>query len=109
MRCKACDADAEMVLMKVVPDNRLGVRGFEYHAFKCLGCNDVEQHRVFMKYGRESDPEAMQMIPQPVLQQLHQCRVDPAPGFLRRLIAKIRVARVSPNERDALRSQTTFS
>jgi hypothetical protein len=55
-----------------------------------------------MKYGRESDPEPM---------RCNSCTsaVDPAPGFLRRLIAKIRVARVSPNERGAPRSQTTFS
>jgi hypothetical protein len=52
--------------MRVVPDDRLGVAGFEHHAFKCSACNNVEQHRVFMKNGRESDPEPMPVIPKRV-------------------------------------------
>jgi hypothetical protein len=82
MRCKACDA--EMVLMSVIPDNR-GVRRFEHHGFKCIECNEIEQHRLFMKYGRECNPE-----PMPAIQQLHDCRVDATQGFLKRLIAKMR-------------------
>ena len=76
--------------MRVVPDNRLGVRGFKHHAFKCLACNDIKQYRVFTKYGRECDPEPMPVIPQCALQQLHQCRVGLAPGFLWRVLAKLR-------------------
>jgi hypothetical protein len=76
--------------MSVVPDDRLGLRGFEHHAFKCLACNDTQQHRVFTKYGRECDPEPMPVIPQCVLQQLHHCRAGPAPSFLWRVVAKLR-------------------
>jgi hypothetical protein len=87
MFCQACDA--EMALMKVVADDRLGVRGFEHHSFECSVCKDVKRQRVFMRYGRESEPDPMPIIPNRVLQQLHQCRVSAVPGLFRRLIAKV--------------------
>ena len=80
--------------MRVVPDGRSGVRGFEDHTFKCSACNGVEQNRVFMRYGRESDVEPIPAIPRPVLQQLHECKVSASPGlgFFWRVVAKIRPA-----------------
>jgi hypothetical protein len=61
MRCMACDA--EMILMRVVPDDTLGVAGFEHHTFMCSACHDVQRHRVFTRHGRESAAEPMPVIP----------------------------------------------
>jgi hypothetical protein len=103
MRCVACGT--EMVLMSVVPDDRLGVTGFEYHVFICSACHDVERHRVFTRHGRESDPEPLPAIPHRLLHQLRQCRVSTAaPGLFRRVAAKMR-----GRENDALRSPEPVS
>ena len=76
-------------MMRVLPDDRSGVPGYEQHAFKCSACNDIEQHRVFTRYGRESDAEPIPVIPPRALQQLRQSKAGPAPGFFRRVVAKI--------------------
>ena len=55
MRCMVCDA--EMILMKVVPDDTMPVPGFERRTFICSACQDVEQHLAFVKPGCESDAE----------------------------------------------------
>jgi hypothetical protein len=57
MRCMVCDA--EMILMKVVPDDTMPVPGFERRTFMCSVCHDVECHLAFVKPGRESDAEPM--------------------------------------------------
>jgi hypothetical protein len=89
MRCGACGT--EMVLTSVIPDDRLGVPGFEYHAFMCLACHDVGRHRVFTKHGRERDPGPIPAIPRHLLHQLHQYRASAAaPGFFTRVAAKMR-------------------
>jgi len=53
MRCMVCDA--EMILVKVVPDDSMPVPGFERRTFICSACRDVEQHLAFVKPGSESD------------------------------------------------------
>src|SRR5438309_3943587 len=55
MRCMVCDA--EMVLVKVVPDDTMPVPGFERRTFICSACHDVEQHLAFVRPGCESDAE----------------------------------------------------
>ena len=88
MRCTACDA--EMILMRVVPDDTLGVAGFEYHAFMCSICHDVDRRRVFTRHGRESDAEPLPVIPHHLLHQFRQGGMSAsAPGLFRRVIAKI--------------------
>jgi hypothetical protein len=89
MRCMACDA--EMILMRVVPDDTLGVAGFEHHTFMCSACHDVQRLRVFTRHGRESAAEPMPVIPHHLLRQLYQCRMSPAAsGIVGRVIAKMR-------------------
>jgi hypothetical protein len=39
MRCLVCDA--EMILMKIVPDDTMPVPGFEHQTFMCSACHDV--------------------------------------------------------------------
>jgi len=53
MRCMACGGD--MVLMGVVADDTMPVRGFEHHTFECSECKDVERRLAFTKHGREGD------------------------------------------------------
>jgi hypothetical protein len=45
MRCLMCDA--EMILIKAVADESVGVAGFERHTLQCANCGDVEERLVF--------------------------------------------------------------
>jgi len=45
MRCLMCDA--EMILIKAVADESVGVAGFERHTLQCSNCGDVEERLVF--------------------------------------------------------------
>jgi hypothetical protein len=57
MQCMACGA--EMILMKVVPDDTMPIPGFEHHNFMCSGCLDVERRLVFTTHGREIGSELL--------------------------------------------------
>jgi hypothetical protein len=110
MRCLVCNA--EMILMAVVEDDAMPVRGFEHHTFKCSECHDVEQRLVFAKHGRESGTEPLSVHTTPSIageqrdnEQLMPL-VDAAPsnarasavpderaaasGLFRRAVAKLR-------------------
>jgi hypothetical protein len=39
--------DAEMILIKAVADESVGVAGFERHTLQCANCGDVEERLVF--------------------------------------------------------------
>jgi hypothetical protein len=39
--------DAEMILIKAVPDESVGVSGFDRHTLQCPSCGDVEERLVF--------------------------------------------------------------
>jgi hypothetical protein len=45
MRCLMCDA--EMILIKALADESVGVPGFERHTLQCSCCGDVEERLVF--------------------------------------------------------------
>ena len=61
MRCLVCNA--EMILMKVDPDDTMPVPGFEWRTFMCSECHDVERRFVFTKHAREGEPETVQVAP----------------------------------------------
>src|SRR5262249_52193304 len=58
MRCLLCEA--EMILMKVVPDETMAVPGFAHHTFMCSACYDVERRLIFTN---PSDPAAVAPVP----------------------------------------------
>jgi hypothetical protein len=95
MRCVACGA--ETILMNVVRDDSMAVLGFEHHTFRCSGCRNVERGLVFTRHGRETATESLPMdIAPPIVpaspapaSPVHGARVA-APGFLWRVVAKLR-------------------
>jgi len=92
MRCLACGAD--MVMVKAVPDDTMAVAGFEHHTFMCSSCGDSERRLVFSKHDEASEAEAVPVYVAPpiaagVLQESERAGA-PAPGLLRRVLAKLR-------------------
>jgi len=89
MRCMACGA--EMMLMNVVLDPTLGVRGFERHTFVCPGCCDIAGRLVFTKHGRESETDPMPAHEAPSIAPPSAVN-EPveAHGLFRRALAKLR-------------------
>jgi hypothetical protein len=91
MRCAACGE--ETILVKVVRDDSMAVLGFEHHTSRCPECRKVERCLVFTRYGREVESEPLRMgtappiVPPPAVQGAGVA----APGFFRRVIAKMRV------------------
>jgi hypothetical protein len=61
-----------MILMKVVQGDT--IPGAERHTFICAACHRVEQQVVFMRHGREREPEPMPIIPHDLLHQLRFLR-----------------------------------
>ena len=53
MRCMSCGA--EMILVNVVEDETMMVRGFERHTYMCSACSDVERRFVFNKPNRQHE------------------------------------------------------
>jgi hypothetical protein len=90
MRCVACGA--ETILMTVVRDDSMAVLGFEHHSFRCSECRKVERCVVFTRHGRETATESLPMdLAPPIVpaSPVPAVRVA-APGFLRRVVAKLR-------------------
>ena len=88
MRCTACGA--ELILTNVVPDNTMGVRGFEHHSFICSACHVTEHRVLFMRHGREDDAETTSKHLAPRISSIstvHEERA--APGLFGRVVAKI--------------------
>ena len=70
MRCLSCDA--EMILMKVVKDATLMVRGFERHTYMCSACAEIERRFVFVKHDRrelDAAPPTAPIVPASVQTQ----------------------------------------
>jgi hypothetical protein len=61
MRCMACGAD--MILVKVIADETMPVRGFQRHAYMCSLCHDTEQRLFFNKHAQERE---LEIVPAPV-------------------------------------------
>ena len=61
MRCLACGG--EMVLIEVVEDKTVMVRGFEHQTFECPACNEIDRRHAFKKQDTEHDTEAVGTSP----------------------------------------------
>ena len=88
MRCSACGA--ELILTNVVPDNTMGVRGFEHHSFICSACHVTEHRVLFMRHGREDDAETTSKHLALRISSISTVREEhAAPGLFGRVVAKI--------------------
>ena len=89
MRCTACGA--ELILTNVVPDNTMGVRGFEHHSFICSACHVTEHRVLFMRHGREHDAEIIpeHLAPRITSTSTAQEEHIAVPGLFGRVVAKI--------------------
>jgi hypothetical protein len=86
IRCSACEL--ELILTSVIQD---AAPGFERHSFVCIAC-DAKVSRVFMRNGREDDPEptsvyhvAPSIVPALTAQEEHNA----GQGILGRLMARL--------------------
>jgi hypothetical protein len=89
MRCTACGA--ELILTNVVPDDTIGVRGFERHSFICSVCPVTEQRVLFMRHGREDDAEIIpkHLAPRITSTSTVQEQHIAVPGLFGRVVVKI--------------------
>ena len=89
MRCMSCGG--EMILMKAIEDWTMPVPGFERHAYMCSVCLETEQRTVFNKHPKERDTEAVPVLTAPPIVPTSTIQKQrTAPGFLGRVLAKIR-------------------
>ena len=68
------------------------MRGVEHHTYICSACHVTERRVVFIKDGREADgpPIPMQEAPSIKRTSIEQEEHVAAPGFLSRVMARIR-------------------
>ena len=86
-----------MILMSVVLDDTMAVRGFEHHTYSCSACNEVERRFVFAKRTDDAaattDAAAKPVTPD-VVPSISPAAIEPsegpATGLLRRVVAKLR-------------------
>ena len=83
MRCLSCDA--EMILMKVVKDATLMVRGFERHTYMCSACADIERRFVFNKHDSERELDAAPPTAPPIA----PASVQTQPAATRSLLSRV--------------------
>ena len=76
----------------MVPDEGVPVRGVEHQTYICSACHVTERRVVFIKDGREADgpPIPMQEAPRIKRASIEQEKRVAAPGFLSRVMARIR-------------------
>ena len=90
MRCMGCGA--EMILMKVVPDDSMPVPGFERHAYMCRVCGETENRLMFNKPApvRESETETVSVLVAPPIAPASTVPLRGAPvrSFWGRMLAK---------------------
>ena len=88
MRCLSCGA--EMILMKVVEDETMMVRGFERHTYMCSGCADIERRFVFNKHHSEREFGAAPSTAPPIAPASVRTQPATTRSLLSRVISKIR-------------------
>jgi hypothetical protein len=92
MRCLMCDA--EMILIKAVSDESVGVTGFERHTLQCSNCGDVEERLVFSaKPGSRAADVAPQEAPSVSPVPPEEAEDQDSPGFWERAFAKMKKGR----------------
>ena len=88
MRCLSCDA--EMILIKVVEDETMMVRGFERHTYMCSACADIERRFVFNKHDSERELDAAPPTALLIAPASLQTQPAATQSLLSRVISKIR-------------------
>jgi hypothetical protein len=93
VRCMGCGA--EMILMKVIPDDSMPVPGFERHAYMCAACLYTENRLMFNKPPPERESEAVSFLaalaaPPIAPASTVQHEAAPAQSFWGRMFAKAR-------------------
>ena len=86
MRCMGCGA--EMILMKVIPDDSMPVPGFERHAYMCSLCHDTENRLTFNKPPPERETVSVLVAPPIAPASTVPLRAAPVRSFWGRMIAK---------------------
>ena len=83
---------AEMILLKVVEDETMMVRGFERHTYMCSACAEIERRFVFNKRDSERERELDAVPPTALLIAPASLQTQPAAprSLLNRVISKIR-------------------
>jgi hypothetical protein len=92
---------AEMILMNVVQDETMPVAGFEHRTFMCSECHDVERRLAFNPHDERRQKAIVEPIAEPIpvhvappivpAETAHEETIAaPAPGLLRRVVAKLR-------------------
>jgi hypothetical protein len=86
------ELEYDRVLARSEPDETVPVRGVEHHTYICSACHVTERRVVFIKDGREADgpPIPMQEAPSIKRASIEQEEHVAAPGFLSRVMARIR-------------------
>ena len=79
-----------MILIKVVEDETMMVRGFERHTYMCSACADIERRFVFNKHDSERELDAVP--PTALLIAPASLQTQPAAprSLLNRVISKMR-------------------
>ena len=77
MNCVACGA--EMILVSVVPDETMIVKGFERYTMQCLGCGDQEERFLF----NAANGHAAQMAAQAAAAAVEHAEPPMATAWLR--------------------------
>jgi hypothetical protein len=90
MQCLACGA--EMILEQVAGDDTMPVPGFAHHTFMCSVCGDTERRLLFTGDvgSSRTDPVPLHAAPPISPSSAVENGGAPAPGVMRRVIAKFR-------------------
>lgn len=93
MRCIACDA--EMRLVRVVPDDTMLVPGYEYQTHECVGCREVETRLFFSR-------EPIQAPPPDLPMPTNKTQAASSPSTWERAVARLRIQQSALNEQAAV-------
>jgi len=79
-----------MILIKVVEDETMMVRGFERHTYMCSACADIERRFVFNKHDSEGELDVAPPTALPIAPASLQTRPAAPRSLLNRVIFKMR-------------------
>ena len=79
-----------MILIKVVEDETMMVRGFERHTYMCSACADIERRFVFNKHDSEGELDVAPPTALPIAPASLQTQPAAPRSLLNRVISKMR-------------------